>query len=1324
MRRALRIVGIISGGLLLLVMALALFLNIGPGRLTLEAAVNRFTPARIEGLSGRFPERLRVARLTVADAAGPWLVVEDLAVDWSPFRLLRRHVSIQSLTARRIAVSRLPASAPGPTTPTTPGQATLPVRVTIGALDVATLDLGPALLGPALLGTGARFTATGRVELPALTTGDGALTLVRQDAPGRYALTLSSGKTLSSALSIDEPAGGLLGTLAGLSPGAPIAARVTLAGPAGAAVLALNATAGPLALQAGGTIDLLTEALDVQVHAASPAMAVAGVAWEGAALDATVRGPWTGPGGTAQFRLTGLHAPGASLRELTANATAPGPGRIQFRATVAGLALDAAPGLFDAAPVQLTADADLAAPRRPVAFSVTHPLAALAGTIEADTLAATATLDLPALNRLAALAGVDMQGQAALRLAGNPGHVTIDGTTGVTAGIPYAGLIGPAATLGITLDREGQRLTVSRLLLDGKALHVSGQGTLDQAMLDATTEVTLASLGTVAPGWTGALKLDATATGRLDAIAIKGLLAGTVGAPGQRAEPLSATIDASGLPGAPVVLLSADGTLAGAPLTLAAELRQAAGVTRVAIEHARWKSVQAAGTLELTPVQQGTATVEIGALSDIAALVGGPSAASKLAAGKLAARLTLAPETARLEMTLDRLTAATVQIARAHLDATVKGTAHPVIAGTLVLDGVNAGQAGGRARIEANGPVNAVAVRANGSGLAAGSPVNFDLSGTVDGPARIVRLAALTAGVRGESIRLLAPATVRLADGVSIDRLLLGARQSELEVAGRISPTLNATARLRAGAPALALVPGLLGQGSVTIDAKLAGLAAAPTGTVRVQAVGLRAAAAPQAPPLSLDGTAQLAGGAAQVTARAQAGTATLNASGRVPLGAGALDMRLTGALDLAVLDVVLAAEGRRVTGRVALEARVGGTLAAPAPAGTATLSNASIEDFAQGLRISAIGGTIQADGSTLRVAGLRGQAGPGTIAIDGTAGLGAGTPLDLVIRLAGARPLASDRLTADLDGTISIKGPAAGPTIAGRILVRGAELRIPERLPASIAVLNVQRPGVGQAGIGQTGIGQTAPSTPATLDIRIDVPGAVFVRGRGLDAELGGAVVLQGTTAAPIVNGGLQLRRGTLNAAGTVLNFTRGRIGFDGVGLSGKIDPTLDFVATSSTSAVTASINVGGYASAPKITFTSVPDLPQDEVLAYLLFKRSAKELGPLQLAQIAAAIAQLTGVGGGADPLGRLQRGLGLDRLSVNGGSAASGTTRATGPSVEAGRYVAPGVYVGAKQSINGGQTAAQVQIDLAPGLKAQTEVGTGAGGSSVGLSYEFEY
>jgi translocation and assembly module TamB len=61
---------------------------------------------------------------------------------------------------------------------------------------------------------------------------------------------------------------------------------------------------------------------------------------------------------------------------------------------------------------------------------------------------------------------------------------------------------------------------------------------------------------------------------------------------------------------------------------------------------------------------------------------------------------------------------------------------------------------------------------------------------------------------------------------------------------------------------------------------------------------------------------------------------------------------------------------------------------------------------------------------------------------------------------------------------------------------------------------------------------------------------------------------------------------------------------------------------------------------------------------------------------------------------------------------------------------------VYVGAKQSTSGaGGTQAQVQVDLTRHLKLQTTLGTGGGtaqgatpdndpGSSVGLSYQFEY
>lgn len=1303
------VIALVAVPILLVLLVLVAF-NIGPGRLALEWAVNRLTPARIEGLSGRFPDRLRLAHLTVVDATGPWLDARDIAIDWSPSRLLRRWASVQTLSARELTLFRLPASPAATPAPASSVPPTLPIRVQIEALSVPVLRLDAAVAGVA-----ATMAVAGQVDLTTLTTGTGNLTLTGIDRPGRYALTLAAEPRLAARLSLDEPAGGPLAQLAGLPSGA-IGALAMLDGPADAAALIADATVGPLTAHAVGTLNLPGQAVDGTVRATAPAMTLAGVSWGSAMLDATVRGPWATPGGTAHLRVEAVRASGVALRTLTADATAPNPGQVTLNATADGLTLVAAPGLFDGAPVHAMVIAELTG-ARPVRFTVDHPILTMTGDAQtAGDVSGNATLTLPALGRLAELAGVAVQGRADLRLQGGqvqggPTRATVDGTVAITSGAPYAALLGPAATIGLTVEQTGDRIALPRLILDGRTLHGDGSGQFVAGVVDAKVHAALSALGVVAPGWTGAVAVDATVHGPSGAFTVQARAQGTVGAPGQQAGPITATIDATGLPDAPAGQVTADGTLAGSPLQVQAALIRKGADSTVTINRATWKSVRAAGMLQLTPQRQGSATIEIGSLADLAVLGRGPRAS-----GRAEARVTLTPDAARIDATVQGLAAQGLSVGRAELQGRVTGLDRPVVAATLTLDGVAAGTIGGRARIEANGPATNLAVHAAGSGQAAGAPASFDVRATVDPQGRVVRLTEAQATARGDTLRLAAPATLRLADGIVVDRLRLTARTAELEIAGRLGPTLDATARLRASGAALALVPGLAGQGSISLDAAMTGTTAAPRGTVRLQATGLRADAAPEVPPLMLNGTAQLAGGVAQVDARAQAGSATLTAAGRVPIGAGPLDVRVAGALDLTLLNPILGAQGRRATGRLTLDGRVGGTLAAPTPTGTATLAGASIEDFAQGLRISAIAGTVRADGEVARITGLVGHAGPGTITVNGTAGLGGALPLDLTIRLRDARPLASDRITADLDGDVTVRGPAAGPSIAGTITVRTAELRVPDSLPASVATLNARRPG-------DRPPPPAAPASPIALDLRIAVPGAVFVRGRGLDAEVGGSLLIQGTAAAPAVTGGLMLRRGTLNVAGTVLTFTRGRVGFDGTGLSGKIDPTLDFVATSRTVAITANINVGGYASAPKITFSSVPDLPPSEVLAYLLFKRSAQELGPLQLAQIAAAIAQLTGVGGGVDPLGLVQRGLGLDRLSVIGGSGATtGTSR--GPAIEGGRYVAPGVYIGAKQGLSGNQTAAQVQIDLAPGLKAQTEVGTGAGGSSVGLSYEFEY
>jgi translocation and assembly module TamB len=255
-------------------------------------------------------------------------------------------------------------------------------------------------------------------------------------------------------------------------------------------------------------------------------------------------------------------------------------------------------------------------------------------------------------------------------------------------------------------------------------------------------------------------------------------------------------------------------------------------------------------------------------------------------------------------------------------------------------------------------------------------------------------------------------------------------------------------------------------------------------------------------------------------------------------------------------------------------------------------------------------------------------------------------------------------------------------------------------------------------------------------LDLKLHAPRGILVQGRGLNAELGGDLHIGGTNASPSVSGGFEMIRGTFALASTKLNFTSGRVSFNGAGLTGKIDPTLDFTAQTTVTDATATLHITGLADSPQFELSSSPPLPQDEILARLLFGESAAQLTALQVAQIGAALAKLSGVGGsGPDPLARVQQALGLDRLSVGSGSSTGAPgAQSSGTSVEAGRYVSTRVFVGAKQSTTG-FSQVEVDVDLSKHLKLQTRLGNGTAttqgttpendpGSSIGMVYQFQY
>jgi len=1327
LRRLRRIVLWLLAGLVALpVIALALIfvgLNIGPGRLLAEQTIGRVTGGMVvlEGISGRFPDSLRLHHLEIRDAQGAWLMADDVLLDWSPTRLLRREALIDRLEAQRLQVPRLPAaSAPTPAPATESKPFSLPVRVVAHRIHLERAELGPGVLG-----TAAALSVDGSADVASLQAGVVGLALHRLDGPGEYKANVSLDPAhITAALDAAEPEGGLIATVATLPGLGPLMIKGRLDGPRNAALTDLTLTAGPLQASAKGTLDLDGSAADLDVSASAPAMTPRpDVSWKGITLQARVRGPFTTPDANGQLRVDGLAAAGAGVARLIADIQG-NAGRIGLHAAADGVRLPGPnPALLEAAPVVLDVDARLDDPSRPVSFALMHPLLSIKGDARTGgDISATADVAAPDLAPFAGIGGVDLHGNTALHLqaasAGGVTQVEADGKVAITGGLaPVPGLIGDA-TLGVSAQLAGADVTVSRLDVAGKTLRLSAQGGSKAGALDVTYRLGLTDLSVLAATLSGAVEADGRVQGPTNALSLDTAVKGEVGAPNVPRGPVTLTVALQGLPGTPTGRVLAEGTLAGAPLALSVLAQRAAdGALHATIERADWRSLHAEGALTLpqgATLPLGQVDLRMTELGDLRPFIGQPLG------GSVTARANLDAHEATLDVEARNAGLPGSRVGRAVLMARVaEPTTEPVVNAQLSAEGIDAGGAKGSAKVDVSGPQAALAVRTTAALQISGTDAQISGAAVVNAPAKLVQLSALQVAAKGETVRLLAPAQIRLADGVAVDRLRLGVREAVLDVAGRLSPTLDLTAMLQAPADLARLAsPELAADGTITMDARLTGTPAQPTGTVRVTASGVRLRSGPgrAVPAANLRATAQLAGGAARVDARLTAGPALqLTVTGQAPLGAGALDLRTAGSLDLVLLDPVLTPGGRRARGRVTLDVGVAGTAAAPRISGTAQLAGGEIQDFGQGVRISNIAASLRADGDTIRIASLTGRAGPGTIAVSGSVGVMApGLPIDLTVTMRNARPLASDRLSANLDADVTLRGQGAGALqAAGRIVIQTAEIRIPERLPSTIAVLDVRRPG------------QKPPAPSAGggsvigLDLTINAPRAIFLRGRGVDAELGGELRLQGASTAPQVGGKFEMRRGTISVAGTTLTFTRGRVGFDGTGVTGKIDPTLDFAADSTTGSVTATLAIGGYASMPKITLSSVPELPQDEVLAYLLFKRSAKDLGPFQLAEIAAAVASLTGVGGGvSNPLDSIRKGLGLDRLSVGGG--ASGTA----PSVEAGRYVANGVYVGAKQGTTGSQTQATVQIDITKGLKLQTDVGTGQGGNSVGLTYQFEY
>ena len=1379
-QRVRRILPWLAGGLPALAILLWLGVQTPPGREAVALLASRLASTatgmqvRIEALGGSLPTDFTIGRLAMADNTGVWLAVKDLHLAWSPLALLRGRVHIQALTADIVRIRRAPNRPPEPTPQ--PPMAWPPHIPSLPPMVVNTLAVNRLLLDAALAGQDAAIRVAGRLA----ESGQGALavhlTATRLNGPPLHLTVAGSLHYAAWRLAIksqltDSPGGLLATALAGPSAGA-LDVRLTGDG-------SLDAWQGSLTASLGGQTFVETKlGLAVPLHAAAMASwSVSGAVSPPAGMLPEDAARLLGE--HCQVHLagrTGLTSGAFILDRATLQAAVgsldataaldPEKDTLTARAHVhvpAAEKLD--PNLAGDIDAVVTASGRLARPTCQLAVTAQQ---LRAGTVGAETARWSATAVLPGdLDGLFPGAAITAEGNVTgltgpdgTTLLGRDLRLRLTGSVTATGGLVlkegvlsgpdgrmhFSGSRTPAGDLAGRLTAEHGPAERTDVRLAAEGTYAAAGGRL-AAKITATSD-DLAPLGeTAGTRLAGTATLDATLSGTTQALdmAVNGRIRNLTAA-SVRLDTLDLTATAKPQGGQTVGRLRlaagrdretaglecgfalAGETLRLSDLRLSAPETQLHGSLALDLGHETFAGNLAGASANLAGLGRFLG-LPLGGTLKITATAESPSRTDqRLTAAVTAGNLSMAGLTIR-ELTLAARLDHLFDLPRGKADLTAKG---------LTVGGLDAASL----TLSAAGDGRSLKTTASAHGsLASGQPWRLTVKTrlTASGQRRTLTIGTLSGSLAKRPFALASPASLTMDAGAfRLAPLTLSLDKARLTASGSLSPSkVAATAALtQFPLPLLALVGGHTGfQGTAGATAHLSGTPARPRLDVGVQLDGIKliVEGGQSLPPMTVRATAALADGRLALTT-SLAGTgkkALITAQAELPAHlslvpwafdlppAGTVSGRLTGDGDLADLAGPLAQVNTRLVGRVQADLTLAGTLAAPALTGSLRLDGSRLENADTGLvlrdivvRLAASDGTI-----TIRQCTAK-DLKNGHLAITGSLGpVTAGDlPVAIDAKLSHLKVAGLDMVTATADGAIALTGSLNHLTAKGALTLGPVDVTIPQSLPPDVVVIPVTEINNPQAA------SVPAPQPEAAkqqldLDLRITLGGAVYVRGMGIESRWGGTVTITGPADAPLGQGRLFVERGKVELFGSDLDITKGEVLFDGQSL---LAPRINIQASNTNDDITAGVSLTGDATSPSIALFSNPVLPDNEILARILFGQSASNLSPLQAVQLAQAAASLYTGGGPTSILSRTRRILGLDQLNI-----VTSNKDSTNPTamLRAGKEIFKGVTVGVEQGMEAQSGAVSVEVKITPNITVDSRVGED-NTQGVGVNWKWDY
>ncbi|MEM7223236.1 MAG: translocation/assembly module TamB domain-containing protein [Pseudomonadota bacterium] len=946
----------------------------------------------------------------------------------------------------------------------------------------------------------------------------------------------------------------------------------------------------------------------------------------------------------------------------------------------------------------------------------------------------------------AKLALKDFGGDLRIDLTGTLNDVTIEEAIA-------AALLAGEQKLAAKLHIQSDRLSISDLSLRGPGSDLAGDLTLteDFEQLASTYRLTLPKAAMLAQALglalEGAAQLDGTAEGPVTDLALKGKLAlDKAVIEGQALGTLTVDYTAQELTTTPSGHLAFTAQPALGPTKGAADYRLEGETFTLSSLKLESRDTVVTGQVAV-PVNGGPLTAELAA--EAKSLAPWLAAAGMNGDGAAQLTATLRPDGAKQAASVTgKVSALTLdlegsQLAAEAIDATadlqdllakpagkldIKGTR--IAYDTIIL---------ASARLQAEGALDAAAFELEGAGLTENDPT-LNAAGKIAraGDQLTLDLARFTGALSGQKLALRAPTTITLAENeISVGQLDLDLGSARLTAAGRVDRS-QLTAKLELSEFPLddlePLVPDIpSGQVSAKLD--VAGPLDSLAGTIGLTGRSIKLLEHEDSQTLDFNLDGNLARG-------------TLDLKGHVDTGIGQ-DAMLTGSLpiaidpenftvelpprkpisgqlawagDLAELWDVFGLVGQDLKGRGQIDMKVSGTLDDPRVAGQATITQGRYENFQVGTVLQDLTATVDFSGEEAVLSQLSANDGAGgKVSAQGSVKIEPQDdfPLSVTANMRKVTLVRRDDVTGSADGDLELSGTLQAAKLTGQITTERVEISVAQSLPPQVVDLQVEMVNFPQSDTAQAEQNQAAAAPfDLGLDLKVNMPRRVFVRGKGLDTEWSGDLDVKGTAAKPQVIGRMTLVRGTVDVIGKQFSFDRGQISFDG---GDKIDPLIDIEATSKAKDIEVTVDVSGTATDPEIELTSVPEVPEDEMISQLLFGKSTNELSTFELVQVGAAVAQLSGaLGDGAGILDTTRGLLGVDVLRLDSTQGADGSSN---PALSVGKYVTDGVYLGVKQGATADSSSVTVDVDLTDNIAIGSDVKE-TGDSNIGVRFQWDY